>query len=62
MEWSEDPNLALVRDVLITEPYRFKVRTTERGTVWQQIAENRNSDHTIKFPSKKVGSFWSHSR
>ena len=24
MEWSEDQNLALVREVLITEPYRFR--------------------------------------
>ena len=24
MEWSEDQNLALVRGVLTTEPYRFK--------------------------------------
>ena len=33
MEWSEDQNLALVRGVLTTEPYRFKARTTERGKV-----------------------------
>ena len=39
MEWSEDQNLALVREVIITEPYRFKARTTERGKVWQQIAD-----------------------
>ena len=57
MEWSEDQNLALVREVLITEPYRFKARTTERGKVWQQIADNPNSDHTLKFPSKKFGGF-----
>ena len=68
MEWSEDQNLALVREVLITEPYRFKARsrTTESEKVWQQIADNLNSDHTLKFPSKKFGFFlernWSHSR
>ena len=55
MERSEDQNLALVREVLITEPYRFKARsrTTESENVWQQIADNLNSDHTLKFPSKK---------
>ena len=57
MEWSEYQNLALVREVLITEPYRFKARTTERGNVWQQIADNLNSDHTLKFPLKKFGFF-----
>ena len=51
MERSEDQNLALVREVLITEPYRFKARsrTTESEKVWQQIADNLNSDHTLKF-------------
>ena len=39
MEWSEDQNLALVREVIIIEPYPFKARTTERGKVWQQIAD-----------------------
>ena len=57
MERSEDQNLALVREVLITEPYRFKARTTERGKVWQQMADNLNSDHTHKFTSKKFGGF-----
>ena len=57
MEWSEDQNLALVREVLTTEPYRFKARITERGKVWQQIADNLNPDQTLKFPSKKFGVF-----
>ena len=55
MEWSEDQNVALVREVLITETYHFKARsrTTESEKVWQQIADNLNSDHTLRFPSKK---------
>ena len=40
MEWSEDQNLALVREVLKTEPYRLKAKTTERGKVLQWIADN----------------------
>ena len=43
MEGSEDQNLALVWEVLMTEPYHFKTRTMERGKVWQQIADNLNS-------------------
>ena len=58
MEWSEDQNLALVREVLITEPYRFKARTTERGKAWQQIADNLNFDHTLNFPSKTFRVFF----
>ena len=55
--WSgqnQDQNLALVREVLLTEPYRFKARsrTTESEKVWQQIADN------LKFPSKKFVFFF----
>ena len=38
MERSKDQNLAFVREVLMTESYRL--RTTERGKVLQQIADN----------------------
>ena len=55
--WSENQNLALVREVPITESYHFKARTRERGKVWQQIADNLNSDHTVMFPSKNSGVF-----
>ena len=60
MERSEDQNLALVRELLIAEPYRFKARsrTTESEKVWQQIADNLNSDHTLNFPSKKFVGFF----
>ena len=32
MEGSEDQNLALVWEVLMTEPYHFKARTRKGGT------------------------------
>ena len=52
MERSEDQYLALVREVLITEPYRFKARsrTTESEKVRQQIADNLNSDNRLLTP------------
>lgn len=31
------------------EPYRHKVRTIERGKVWQTIADNLNSHATLRF-------------
>ena len=59
MEWSEDQNLALVREVPITEPYRFKARTTERRNVWQEIANNLNYAPIIpsRFPRRNSGVF-----
>ena len=57
--WSGDQNLALVREVLIREPYRFikSKGTTKRGEVWQQIADNLNSDHTLKFSLEEIRGF-----
>ena len=59
MERSEDQNLALVREVLITEPYCFKARTKARGKVWQQIADNLNYTPIIpsSFPRRNSGVF-----
>ena len=56
MERSEDQNLALVREVLITEPYRFKARsrTTESEKVWQQIADNLTPIIPSSFPRRNL--------
>ena len=53
--WSGD--LALVREVLIREPYRFikSKGTTKRGEVLQQIADN--SDHGLKFSLEEIRGF-----
>ena len=55
--WSGDQNLALVREVLIREPYRLikSKETTKRGEVWQQIADN--SDHGLKFSLEEIRGF-----
>ena len=53
MEWTSNHDLALAREVLLFEPYRHKVRTIERGKVWQTIADNLNSHATLRFLKKK---------
>ena len=59
MERSEDQNLALVREVLLTEPYRFKARsrTTESEKVWQQIADNLTPIIPSSFPRRNLAFF-----
>ena len=42
--------ITVVREVLITEPYRFKARTTERGKIWQQI-------ELLKFALEEIRGF-----
>ena len=39
MEWTNNHDLALAREVLLLEPFRLKARTVERGKVWQTIAD-----------------------
>ena len=60
LEWSEDQNLALVREVLITEPYRFKARsrTTESEKVWQKIADNLTPIIRSSFPRRNLVFFF----
>ena len=49
MEWTNNHDLALAREVLLLEPFRLKARTVERGKVWQTIADNLNSHATLRF-------------
>lgn len=49
MDWSENHNILLAREVLVSEPFRFKPRTVERGKVWQEITDRLNSSKVHKF-------------
>ena len=49
MEWTNNHDLALAREVLLLEPFRLQARTVERGKVWQTIADNLNSHATLRF-------------
>ena len=49
MEWTNNHDIALAREVLLLELYRHKARTVERGKVWQKIADNLNSHAVLRF-------------
>ena len=49
MEWTEEHYIQLAREVLLSEPFRFKPRTVERGKVWQEIANRLNENRLIHF-------------
>ena len=51
MEWTEKHDVILCREILVSEPYKFKPRTLEGGKVWDEIAERLNN---IKDPKFKV--------
>ena len=49
MEWINNHDIALAREVLLLELYRHKARTVERGKVSQKIADNLNSHALLRF-------------
>ncbi|XP_031572257.1 uncharacterized protein LOC116306353 [Actinia tenebrosa] len=53
MEWNEEKNILLIREVLNVEPYNAKERTTQRAQLWQQVADNLNNHHSPKFKVDK---------
>ena len=53
MEWTENHDVILCREILVSEPYKFKPRTLERGKVWDEIAERLNNIKDQKFKVSK---------
>ena len=49
MERTDAHDIQLAREVLVSEPFRFKPRTVERGKVWQEIANRLNENRLIHF-------------
>ena len=51
MLWTESHNVALVREILLFEPWLHRHGTPERGQIWKRIAESLNQ---IQEPCFKV--------
>ena len=43
MEWTEQHNVYLCREILVVEPFKFKKGSTERGRHWNLIADSLNT-------------------
>lgn len=44
-QWTTDNDVIMCREVLVSEPYKFKLRTPERGQAWESVAQQLNSIH-----------------
>ena len=49
MVWSTNHDVLLCREILITEPYRYKAGTRERGQAWDKVAQALNSIEGVRF-------------
>ena len=43
MEWTEQKDVMLAREILLCEPFRYRVGSKERGSVWSQKATTLNT-------------------
>ena len=48
-QWTTDHDVIMCREVLVSEPYKFKQRTPERGKAWESEAQQLNSIHHPNF-------------
>ena len=43
MEWTEQKDVMLAREILLCEPFKYRAGSKERGSAWSQIAGNLNT-------------------
>ena len=48
-QWTVDHDVIMCREVLVSEPFNFKLRSPERGKVWEKIAQELNAIEKPKF-------------
>ena len=49
MEWKGEHDILLCREILLSQPFKFKERTVERGKIRDEIANRLNNCPTLKF-------------
>ena len=54
MVWNDQQDELLCREILLFEPYKFKVRAREKGNSWKAIADNLNSLDGFKVDARAV--------
>lgn len=48
-QWTDEHDVIMCREVILVEPYQFKIRTPERGNAWDRIANNLNAVKQLEF-------------
>lgn len=49
----EEHDVLLCREILVSQPFKFKERTVEGGKIWDEIANRLNNYQTLKFRVNK---------
>lgn len=48
MEWKQECDLLLLQEIVVSEPFRFKTSTRERGKVWEEITKRLNENKVFQ--------------
>ena len=49
MEWTRQHDVVFCREILATDPFQGKRKTTHRAKLWEKVAENLEKNDHIKF-------------
>ena len=49
MEWTERHDIILAREILVSEPFKFKKGSVDKGKAWSTIADSLNSSLDLIF-------------
>ena len=55
MEWSSKHDIFLCTEILITEPFKFRKGSLDRGRLWTVVANNLNRIEEVHFNVKQRG-------
>ena len=55
MEWSTNHDILLLKEILVSEPHKFRKSSNKRGRIWTLIASNLNEIDEVKFWVKQRG-------
>ena len=44
-QWTTDHYVIMCKEVLVNEPYKFKLRTPEIGPQWESVVQQLNGIH-----------------
>ena len=53
IELKEEHDILICREILVSQPFKFKERTFEKGKIWDAIANRLNNCQTLKFRVNK---------
>ncbi|PFX14997.1 hypothetical protein AWC38_SpisGene20811 [Stylophora pistillata] len=48
MEWKQECDLPVLQEIAVSEPFRFKTSTRERGKVWEEITKRLNENKVFR--------------